>query len=369
MSTAARRNPAFTLTELLVVIAIIVLLIVLAVPAFSTMVRSQEAAAAETRLQGALTAARDAAVRSGSGQDTGAVFAFEPGGRLTITVAQRIGTLNDTSSTPPVLREIFVPLDTVEPFELPRNWAVRGYAPASAIGVMDWYDSGSGPVRYTLNQPAWVFPETGFYSMGVADAGQDRQTFMVRFEGGSGVVMSGTPDPVLVVMPRASEAGRPIDPAQAWRRPDRAADLRRWAVRILTDKINLTDTERVAILGNVSSDMVLARGVTTLALFDDRKLAAALGVRLDPVTNSLYAIDRGVFDSGRQQVRPTWVTGPRIRSSSMNRWIEGYANIHANDAVQAENPEARVFLVDRNVGAIRAVRTQMTPAGGGVSGG
>lgn len=353
----------FTLTELLVVIAIIVLLIVLALPAFSTMIMSQESAAAEQRLSSAMSAARDAAIRSGAGQDTAAVFYYEPGGKMTIVTCQRVGTLNDTSSNPPVLREVFVPLDTVEPIDLPRYWMVRAYAPASAVGVADWYDIGSGAVRYPANQPAWVFPETGFYDCTAVDAGQDRQTFMVRFEGGTGVQMSGLPDPVLVLSPRPSETNRPTGTAQEWRRPDRANDLRRWTVRTLTDRRNLTDQERVAMIGNISSDMVLARGSTMLALYDERKMAAALGVRPDPVSGSLYFVDPTAIDQGRQAVRPEFVPGPRVRSAAMNRWIEGYANPTQNDNVRAETPDARVFTVDRYVGAIRPVQVQLQPVG------
>ncbi|MCW5766416.1 MAG: prepilin-type N-terminal cleavage/methylation domain-containing protein [Phycisphaeraceae bacterium] len=360
---------AFTLVELLVVIAIIVLLIVLALPAFSSMVYSQQSSAAESRLASAVAAARDAAVRSGTGQDAAAVFFFEPGGNTTVIACLKVGTLLDRVGGNDVLRDVFVPLDTVEPIELPRGWMVRAYAPQSALGVEEWYDAGGGPLRYPATGPAWVFPETGFYDLSAADAGRDRQSFMIRFEGGTGSVLAGVPDPVLVVSPRPSDAQRPTSTNLEWRRPDRASDLRRWAVRILTDRRNLTDQERRAIIGGQSSDVVLARGTTMIALYDERRMAAALGVRTDPISGSLYEIDPGEFDAGRQGVVPRFVTGIPGNAASMSRWIEGYANPTAADATRADNPEARIFTIDRVLGVLRPVQVQLTPVGGIAAGG
>ena len=68
------RRLAFTLTELLVVIVIIVLILAIAVPAFTSIIYSQESSLAQTRLATAIRGARDAAVQSSGGAATAAVL-------------------------------------------------------------------------------------------------------------------------------------------------------------------------------------------------------------------------------------------------------------------------------------------------------
>ena len=57
----------FTLTELMVVISIVVLLMAIALPAFTGMVRDSEKSLADNQLRVAVGAGRDAAIRSSSG--------------------------------------------------------------------------------------------------------------------------------------------------------------------------------------------------------------------------------------------------------------------------------------------------------------
>ncbi|MFN0132137.1 MAG: type II secretion system protein, partial [Phycisphaerales bacterium] len=160
----ARR--AFTLVELLVVIAIFVLLLAIAVPAFSNMLYSSEQSLADNALRSALTAARDAAARNGPEQDAAAVFTFEPDGRLSVLTCVRAGVIEDVpplGARATVTREVFVPLAGFLPIQMPRGWMVRGYAPPNSVDD-GWYEDtylNTGPL--VVRSGNWVFPETGFF--------------------------------------------------------------------------------------------------------------------------------------------------------------------------------------------------------------
>jgi len=121
---------AFTLLELIVVILIIGVLLGIAVPSFSAMLRSSESSMADTLLRNALRAGRDVALRSGGREDVAVVFTFDARGRLSILTCVKVGELADSPPTLPiVLREIFVPVDISQPTQLPKYWTVRGFAP------------------------------------------------------------------------------------------------------------------------------------------------------------------------------------------------------------------------------------------------
>src|SRR4051812_14600321 len=119
MSTRHPRR-AFTITEILVVISIIVLMIAIAVPAFSSLIGSSERALAENQLRAGLAAARDAAIQSETG-DGAAVFFFTPGGRISIVACTAVGQIED--QVPPVgavpttniTRDVFAPVPGMEP--------------------------------------------------------------------------------------------------------------------------------------------------------------------------------------------------------------------------------------------------------------
>lgn len=240
---------AFTLTELLVVIVILVLVLAISVPAFTSIMYSQESSLAQTRLATALRAARDAALQSNAGTDTAAVFFFEQGGRARIVTCIKAGEMQDRvgggggtgGGGNTVLREVFVPLETVEPVELPRGWMVRGYVPAFSINQGgSWYEQypAAGGVRYggtAGDEPAWVFPETDFFRTLPSDqfAGASRQTFMVRFQGGSGIMAPTIASEVLVLAPHRNRANRNTALPQ-WQRADLASDYRRFVRRLLT---------------------------------------------------------------------------------------------------------------------------------------
>src|SRR5690606_30124956 len=92
-----------------------------------------------------------------------------------------------------VQREVFVRSERVEPITLPAGWAVSGRARANMID-QDWYEPspGSGGDRYPdTDRENWVYPETSFFDRSRPDDGESRQTFMIRFAGGTGALTYG----------------------------------------------------------------------------------------------------------------------------------------------------------------------------------
>ena len=373
----------FTLTELMVVIVIIVLVLAISVPAFTSIIYSQESTLAQTRLATAMRAARDAALQSSEGTDTAAVFFFEPGGRLRIVTCMKAGELLDQAGAAggvgggpsTVVREVFVPMATMEPVELPRNWMVRGYVPAYTINTSGtWYEQSAGGVRYggaAGEEPSWVFPETGFYNVlnpGPRE-GRKRQTFMVRFQGGSGVMSPASTSEVLVLSPRPSSQLRTFTAAQdMWKRADLATDYVRFVRRLLVAPGMTTPRTGNAcqqILGDDSSDTVLARPVMMLSVYDERKLAAALGARLDRVTGCLYRSETNGLVTD-----PRFVDVPGRAPVEIGRliaqWIGG--NTRLDDPPgptepprrdDGDQPEARIFTLDRYTGEVRQVEVEL----------
>lgn len=346
-SRRARPGPlarAFTLIELLLVISIFVILLLIVVPAFTSMLYSAEESLAQNALRSALSAGRDAAMRSSGDDDGAAVFFFEPGGRMTVVPCVRVGQLTDLPNGPgTVVRDVFVPLNLIEPVQLPRNWMARGFAPPGSLdgdptgpnggNPNGWYE---GPGRYNPAAPNWVFPETAFYDLAVPDDGADRQTFMVRFKAGSGELDTSGTGTAIVVAPRPSQAMR--NPTPAWQRADKADDLGRWARRILADR-TLTVAQRRALIGDESGDTVLARGVGELVLYNEKRLAGAIDARLDRRTGTLY-------QSGTE---PRFVTG--ADALRMNQWLEG--RLPGPDG--PVESDARIFVVGRYQGDVQEV--------------
>ncbi len=340
----ARRTVAFTLVELLVIVAIIGILLASGVPAIRNMIYTSTGSLAESQLRFALGAARDLAIRSASG-DSAAVFTFEPSengrGRLTIVPMVYVGTILDTrdpdkdlsQTTVTTYRDVFAPSALAEPTQLPAGWMVRGFAPPGTIwgagqqnfdGVPvpsnGWYyesspagnriinapgagGTGNDPLAIPANAPNkgnWVFPETAFYDPEKTDTGgsrpNSRNTFMVRFQSGTGriVGMSWTPSVALLPRPTIDATKTNALPKQStgitspsdWRRIDRADNIVGWA-RSVASMPNPTDA--AALIGCRSADAALAGTVNLIALYDESKLASAIGARgLSKVTGSLY---------------------------------------------------------------------------------
>lgn len=327
----------FTLIELMVVVGIIILLVSVAVPAFSAMSYSTQRSLAENSLRRAVTVARDLSLRSERGGDGAVAFLFDPGGRVRIAPAEQVGELLDVRENPAtselqpgrgprIVRDVFVPSGGIEAIQLPRYWTVRGYAPPASMldsmsdgsEISEWYATdmygGSSPSGLAKLEGNWVFPESGFYDVDAASHGDPgaagRQTFMVRFDALTGAISRSTRG-ALLVDPRPSAEDRdaiaPSDPG-AWTRVDRADDLTVWAQRVLTDPdpngdgraYTAEDTRRrLELAGKASNDTVLMKPVTRLALADERRVARGVRARgLNGDTQSLYKpFRRGQFRS------------------------------------------------------------------------
>lgn len=411
MSTNTRRGSdagavrGFTLIEMLVVIAIIVVLVIIALPAFSSMLRSNSRVQAIETLKASIVLARDLALRGGPGQDAAVVFTFDPGEPIKAVACVRVGTLEDrrklnTASSTTITRSVFVPLADVPAVELPVGYAVRGWMPAGVINRNDgfYFDTLNTLPRYSENEATWVFPESGFYrrfyedtttSLANNDDGGDRCSFMVRFEGGTGVLMGTSSEAAIFVLPRPSASGRgtgsaPVPPwtyASNLARPDNRLDqtdnVARMVQRILSPG-NLSQDERLQLLGRFnqtvrSSDTVLAMPVTQLALNDERLLADALGVRLDAYTNSLYRLFPAVMTNPRSpsnSINPNFVSVPsggfRFYGTNMaraiNAWLQGDTNLdgvfdNGDSTVESttDKPEAQIFSINRYLGTLDEV--------------
>lgn len=355
MSRTTRRA-GFTLAELLVVISLIILLIAVAVPSFSSLLYSQDRTLAENQLRVGLAGARDAAVRSRPGADAAAVFFYLPEtGRTRIIPCVSVGTLTDQQSGGgQVSREVFVPVAIESPVELPRGWTVRGYAPPGSIDQQGtssgWYDGNT----YNSAGGHWVFPENAFCDWGNAEEGEQRQTFMVRFEAGTGSVAIDRTQEVLVVdlSPRYGfrESGIP------WSvyRLDQAEDLPAEVRRLLIDRPDFSGTrgqrDLRRLLGDVAIDTVLARPLGQLALTDERKVATGVGARgVNKTTLCLYGDPTSPTTLPREPTLDTSLySGSRTPGAivkSLDEYIEGR---RANQV-----SEARIFTLDRYSGQLR----------------
>ncbi len=371
------RSAAFTLVEMLVVIIIITALLLIAVPSFQSMLNSSEAAMADGALRAGLRAGKDAALRSTGDQDSAVVFFFQPGGRLTMGVYVKVGALNDEDGAGNVVRrDVFAPSGVNEPVQLPKGWMVRGYAPPNATSngssdstadpSTEWYETYPGRRPMNSTQGNWVFPETGFYNTNVEDDGKNRQTFMVRFQAGTGIMKLGASDTCLVIAPGPSASWRNSGVFNAYR-ADRADDISRFVLRILNAPLGgsgpavLSEDDRRSLLGWECSDVILAKPVSQVALYEEAKLAAALGVRVDRTTDCIYQ----PFVPGTS-VSPELVARADLANFTrdINRWISGDTNLNGSyETVSGSGqvldaPEARIFTIDRYTGALQTVEVQ-----------
>lgn len=374
--TPARTSPlarasAFTVVEMLVVVSIVVILIAIAVPGFQAMMKGSEETLADNQIKAAMRAARDVAIRSGPGADAAAVFFFTDEGRTRVVPYVRAGIIRDRlADNSEVEREIFVPALGVQSLELPKNWTVRGYVPPGYIedSVSEgWYSSqgiGDGSLRYDAAVGNWVFPETNFFDPDDVDAGPERNTFIVRFAGGTGHVLTSNADAVLLLAPAMTPtaesriSGAPANLAD-WRRR-LGEDPAGYVQKILKTKMTLGPSGapsaatlnqlgdlRRRLLGRISTDMIMARPVTQVAMLDETRLAADIGV---PLPRPLGAL---LEDNNNGPTFLRDVTAERI-----NHWIEGDTNDDRIYGDAEDRVESKIFVFDRYTGSLRRAEVQ-----------
>ena len=360
----ARQGKGFTLTELIVVISIILILLAVSLPTFRATIASTESSNAETKLRLALLTGRNAALHSDRGADTAVVFFYEPGGRASAIICEYVGSFTDLSDTAnPVDRDIFVPVPAFEPIQLPQGWMVRGFVPA---GMMDlgsgssraWYDktaTGSGD-PYNPDTRNWIFPETGFYDALATDDGGDRQSFMVRFNGGIGSVALGDTREALVLSPRPTAAGRATNPYNIFRvdiGADTATVVRKALLRFESGGLFGGGMDPLTqLFGDISGDTVLCRTVEQVVLYNAPDLAAAIGAKLDRDTGSFYKKLRGKNREPRYGIRNTFF-------DKIPLWLEGDTNLDSTfepyATINPDIPVARIYTFQRYTGAIQPV--------------
>ena len=335
------RTAGFTLIELLGVMTIIAVLVGISVPAFNGMLSSSRASLANGSLRSALVQARDAALQSIDGGDSAAVFFFEPGGEISIVVCTVAGQLEGISKGRPIMRDVFVADPTYEIQVLPVFWHVNGLARANQVDAADdqtlggWYATS----RYVGDQVNWVFPETGFFNPEEPEDGGKRQTFFVRFEARTGELDLSEHE-ALIYAPsiEIDRTHSPFnDPAY---RPDRKTDHKRLVRQLLhVPAGSISAADRQKMIGDVSSDSILARPVREVALYDLRQLVRELrGERVSEFTG----IDKGTRSLYRSPVRdgdPTPEIDPGL-VDEVNRLLPRVAEI---------------FSIDRYTGTARRV--------------
>jgi len=405
------RALGFSLVELLVIIAILGVLAGAGIPAIRNMIYTSTGSMAESQLRFGLAAARDLAIRN-EGGDTAAVFAFEPGGRLSIIPMVYVGQILDTSDptrragiagTPVAYRDVFAPTPLAEPVQFPAGWMIRGFAPPGAIfssapnnsSVVvpsnGWYQDNTSPGNRRINlgndriannnpnKGNWVFPENGFFDPLETDTGGNRRnTFMVRFQGGSGRITGASVTPAIVLLPRNTidwntVAARPsLQTAMTqsdWRRVDFADNLPNWA-RSVT---KLPDNRDIAaLIGCRSVDVALACSVNLLSLYDETRMAHAIGAKgVNKVTGSIYGgavgslsnvneipkapnIDLSLWPSTSTAASDAEYVQMLINNYMLNALK--YSDVDAGGPTTKLDADARLFRMDSYFGA--AVETR-----------
>jgi hypothetical protein len=310
-------------------------------------------------------AARSTAIATEGLGDAAAVFFFEPGGRTKILICQEVGQINDADRAGNIVkRDVFVPAVGAQPIVMPHGWMVRAYAPPGTIDdngpgrTSGWYEEEPGYRKYSSTTGNWVFPETGFYEPDAkqdASTGWKRQSFMVRFEAGTGLLNMSSRVPAIVVDASASSSFRQKTPWNNFPSLLRADDPAGYVKRILTRRRDLSDNNRRLMFGDVSPDTVLCRPVTELALYDERSLSSGIRARgVNAVTGCLYG------DKQKPMLLPTAPTlDPRLfeggldadkATKAINDWIQGTTGI------DGALSDSRIFTIDRYQGTVRELK-------------
>ncbi len=361
--TTGRRSAAFSLTELIIVTVLISTIIAIILPSFSSIIAQSEETLASESLQSALRGGRAAALSAPADRDVAVVFFYEPGGRTTMGTYVSTGTILDESpvrNARPVRREVFVPVANGGPVRLPKDWMVRAFTP---LNTMDdqWY----GTSRYDAEDNNWVFPETGLYDPEDNDAGRTRQTFMVRFQAGTGK-MHTTPmtaalifDPAPLDADERADFGGALSRGQDWQYPGEVYDDDEKFVRRA-----MQDEDVLELIGDQSIDTILARPVASLALYNESEFARDLGVRVDRATGVVYQnpLEAPADDEGVPFV------SNMVTTERMNQWVLGDTNLDGRvEDIGAESgadqgndvPKARLYSIDTY--SARLIELEVTP--------
>lgn len=356
----ARVGAGFTLVELILVIVIILILAAIAIPAYASLTYSSNQSGSVNAVQAALQSARDAAVRAGSGRDAAAVFLLGDDGRVRIVVAQVEASIrDDAGGGAEVQRDILVPSPGVEVFVLPRNWSVRGYARPTALSTAGgtlpdnagWYEDtyvGEGPDG-DRSRGQWVYPETAFYDRSAGGNGENRQSFMVRFEGGSGRFLSSATTKALYVDPAPVLGFRETSAPWNNYRIDREENLGRFVRKVMADP-SLNPNERRQLLGDVATDTVLVGPVGQIAVYNEKRLANAIGADgVNRFTDTLYKPVAGTVSGPEYDDGIFGAVMPSQINLRIGLWMR--ASDQAAGALPAsDTSDARIFLVSRYLG-------------------
>ncbi len=357
------RRAAFTLIEVLLVISIMVLILAISIPAFSGLLYSSDQSLAENALRGGLQAARDAAVRSAFGQDTAAVF-FYDNGRSSIVVCKLVGKFDDATAVgkQPVTREVFAPVQGFDPTQLPFGWTVRGLALPGRINT-EWYNDSYAALGAGLAQEAnWVLPETSFYDQTSSDdnpnnKGGVRHSFMVRFQGGTGEVVMRDETPVIVFSVAPSSVFRQTGLFKDWDAL-REGDAVRFVKRALLApaasaknqaKEQLSPTDRRKVIGDEATDTLMVRPIEHLVVCQEKRALAAVGIRPDRVTHTLYASPSVTV---KQAEFASDVTVQKVLD--LNKWFMAKLLTPGGELVESD---ARQFTVQRHLGQLQEVES------------
>ncbi|HLP85153.1 MAG TPA: hypothetical protein VK157_12455 [Phycisphaerales bacterium] len=371
----ARRG--YTIVELLAVAGLLVLLLAFAASGLSGLLKSSEKSLAENQLRVGLTAARDLALRSDN--DAVAVFFLE-NGRCRIVPAVSAGFLKNDEvlgvdgqavANVRVDREVFVPVTLSEPITLPLRWTVRGFADpgllhttAAPNGWYEWINDASATVAEAGN---WVLPETSVVDIAQAEQGWRRQTFVVRYEGKTGNLVTNNNATVLVVDVVASDEFRddpPYDEA-ANRLDELDGDLLPVVRRMLSNRnlhpaaaqLNQT-TDLHKLLGDRSTDTVLARPVQTIALALETNVASGVSARsLNRSTNSLLvSADAATNPSPIDVALFSGIDAAEVQER-INAWIAPDLSTQGTPPNGVQEPyDARIFTFSRYLGAMQEVK-------------
>ncbi|MFO0832824.1 MAG: prepilin-type N-terminal cleavage/methylation domain-containing protein [Phycisphaerales bacterium] len=385
---------AFSLIEMMAVLAILAILLAIGVPAIKSMIYSSERSLAENQLRVALTAARDAAVRSGGG-DGAAVFYYRDG-RTEIIPCVSVGRFTDnvlqagTNNGGVAEREVFVPVEGIEPVRMPRGWNVRGYASPGAIATgtqatsndNGWYDCVSSMPLAIADRGHWVFPETDFFdhagldvggSVQGEDEGWKRSTFMIRFEAGTGNAAVTAREPAVVLDPLpvlSGEGFRSNSPynndaalqgAGGSNDPTQAPSLESYVKQVLGRPVlrgGGAMSHLAKLIGDSSPDTVLAMPLTEVALYDEARMASAIGAtRLNATTGCLY--DNTTTPAIDVSQRLWGVGGMTV--DDVQKRVDAYITRNATgDLPDSTVPlEARVFTVQRYMGQMQEVSPEV----------